>query len=293
MQYIWQNGNPNPQAEAMKWGYREIRYHRSERERDFLQARNDISWTHAQPWSVLIAAMGYHWAPGSWEKITDMIQFTQEQGFTVVLQELMDRCFNPYDALGAMRNEAVLRARQGFEFLLYLDNDVLPEKDFLIRLLRWDLPIIAPMVFEPEIGRPLHGPGRQPNTGLQPIRWCVLSMLMFKTAVFNATGPEFWNNAIGADEGYHFQKLWDVGHRPYLDTSLILKVANRPTYPLATNRMEEQEAKSFWDKRKEWLLEPPDRKPLDPSNPRQENEEYMPWLVPSSLPALPMIRGTT
>ena len=285
MSDIWlppmaQNGH-NKEAEevlAYKMGYRDVRYHQSDAERKHMEDRSTRSWHHCRPWSILIAAMGCHWKPGSWQRVLDMMHHTQAQGYYVALQEIMDRCKEPYDALGAMRNEALMKARQGFEWILYVDNDVLPEKDALIRMLNWDMPIVAPWVEEPGSGKPLHGPSPQKNSGLRQIRWCVLSMLLFRTAVFNSfIGGEFWNNAIGADEGYHFQKLWDVGHRPYLDTNVQVPVAQIPTYPLATNRMAEQEAKSFWDKRKEWLLEPPNRAPIDINDPHQRLGEYMPW----------------
>lgn len=268
------------QIQAFRFGYREVRYHTNERERQLMEKRGEQTWHHCRPWSVLIAAMGYHWKPGSWQAVTDMMHHTQEQGFYVSMVEIMDRCKEPYDALGAMRNEAIVKAKQGYEWILYVDNDVLPSKDTLLRLLKWDIPIIVPYVREPGTNKPLHGPWRQEGTGLQPVRWAVLSMLLMKTSIFNIwPGGEFWNNAIGADEGYHYQKLWDVGHRPWIDTDISLPVYSPPTYPLATNRMTEQEAKSFWDKRREWLLAIPDRAPVDPSNPRQHNGEYMPWMV--------------
>lgn len=277
----WISPQPvDPHLEEAQWGYRDIRYHTSERERELMEARSQFTWHHARPWSIFVAAMGYHWKPGSWQKVTDMVHYTQAHGFYDCMLEIMDRCKEPYDALGAMRNEAIMKARQGFEFLLYVDNDVLPEPDTLIRLLRHDQPIVAPYVEEPGTGKPLHGPFRPKGAGLQRVRWCVLSMLLFKTSVFAPfIGGEFWNNAIGADEGYHFQKLWDVGHSPYLDTDIILPVYQPPTYPLAYNRASEAEAKSFWDSRREWLLAKPDRAPIDPDDPRQQNGEYMAWMA--------------
>lgn len=278
------NGAAKPvdlQPDDHRFSYRNIRYNVNERERDILGARMDQTWSHARPNSVYVAAIGAHWRPGSWQRVLEMVDLTNNNGFFVALEEIMDRCFQPYDSLGAMRNEAILRAQEGFDWLLYVDNDVLPQPDTLLRLLKWDMPIIAPFVFEPETNKPLHGPIREPYTGLQPIKWAVLSMLLFRTNVFHATGFEFWNNSIGADEGYHFQKLWHVGHRPYLDTTLILPVYQKPTYPLATNRMTEAESKSFWDQRREWLLAPPDRRPINPQDTRQQNGEFLPFLVPT------------
>ena len=275
------------QAINARLGYRNLRYHSSDRERELIEKRAEQTWQHARPWSVFVAAIGAHWSPGSYQRVTDMVDHTNRMGIYTALEEIMDRCKEPFDALGAMRNEALMRARQGYEWILYVDNDVQPEPDALLKLLRWDVPIVAPFVEEPGTGKPLHGPYRQFGTGLQPVRWCVLSMLMFRTSVFTPwAGGEFWNNAIGADEGYHFQKLWDIGHRPMLDTTFKVPVYKPPLYPLAANRMEEAEAKSFWDKRRAWLLEPPDRRPIDPEDPRQQGGDYMPALPKPTGPSL-------
>lgn len=260
-----------------RFAYHALRYHKTVAERDLIQWRQENTWDHASPKSVLVAVMGAHWRAQSWQLVTDMVHYTNAQGINIGLVEVMDRCQNPYDALGAMRNEGIMKAKEGWEYLLYVDCDVLPSPDTLVRLLAWDVAIVAPYVEEPGTGKPLHGPAKSKWSGLQAIRWSVLSMLLFRTSVFNATGPELWNNAAGADEGYHFQKLWHYGHRPYLDTSLMLPVAQPPTYPLATNRMAEQEAKSFWEIRREWLLAPPDRSPIDPKDPRHIDGVYFPF----------------
>lgn len=196
-------------------------------------------WPHIRPHSVLVAAMGNHWRQGSWQRVVDMVDYTQNQGVYAALHEIQDRCFNPYDALGTMRNEAILTAvGEGFEYLCYLDNDVQPEPDTLIKLLTWNVPVIAPFIAEPGTGKGLHGPELKVNTGLQRAKWSVLSMLLFHTATFRATGPQFWRDAIGADEGWHFQQLqhW-YGVPLFIDTNTTLVVGGRPLYPLALNRL--------------------------------------------------------
>ena len=199
----------------------------------------DRGWTHIRPNSVLVAAMGNHWRQGSWNKVIDMVEHTQEKGVYCALSEIQDRCFNPYDALGTMRNEAILTALgEGFQYLCYIDNDVKPEKDYLLKLLQWQMPIAGPFVVEPGTGNKLFGPGDlQVNSGLQKAKWSVLSMLLFNTSIFRALGSEFWSNAIGADEGYHFNKLHFYGYSLYIDTAIQLEVGGRPLYPLAANRI--------------------------------------------------------
>ena len=110
------------------------------------QGQMERGWPHMRPNSVLVAAMGNHWkAPGSWNKVIDMLDYTTNQGVYCAFQEVQDRCFNPYDALGTMRNEAALTAlTEGFQYLCYIDNDVLPEPDCLYRLLQRGQSITAP-----------------------------------------------------------------------------------------------------------------------------------------------------
>lgn len=217
-------------------------------------------WGHIRPDSVLICPMGYYWAPGSWQKVVDMMIYTQQQGVYVAMSELQDRCFQPYDALGTMRNEAAIIAmNEGFEWLLYLDNDVQPERDTLLRMLHWQMPIISPFVAEPGNGRRLFGPTWEPNQGLKPAKWVVLSMLMFRTNVFNCVGTRFWSDAIGADEGYHFQTLWRYGHHPWIDTNTQLVTAGGPHYPLSSNRMNAQQRRELWERLQSNRRNPPDR----------------------------------
>lgn len=275
-------GAVSPMSAALaldqRYGYRHIRYNANETERDAAQKRQAETWNHARPNSIFLAAIGNHWKPGAWQAVVDMQHYTNSRGFFITLEEIQDRCMQPYDAIGAMRNEATMRAAQGYEWLMMVDNDVYPHRDTLVRLIDRNVSIVAPMVTERASGRALHGPPQKLWTGLQPARWCVLSMLLFRTSVFNATGPEFWNNAIGADEGYHFQKLWHYGHRPYIDTEIRLTVGGDPTYPLSTMRMKKPDADAFWERRQQWLLAPPNREPTNPNDPRRsEHGEYLPF----------------
>jgi hypothetical protein len=260
--------------------YIQTRTYPTDEERNFALRFGDRRWPHIRPNSCLVTPLGFHWSPGSWQKVIDMIEYTNSLGVYCALSEIQDRCFEPYDALGTMRNECIIMAQnEGYEFLLYLDNDVLPEKDCLIRLLSWGMPIVAPMVKEPGTGKPLYGPtDLVPNTGLKPARWTVLSMLLFMTNVFNCVGPRFWGDAIGADEGYHFQTLWRYGHRPYIDTNIQLDIKSQPHYPLASNRMSQKDRAEHWEKINMNRNKPPDRKPIWPYDSRNVIDgEYLPF----------------
>ena len=245
------------------------------------ERKNAEGWGHLSPESVFIAAIGNHWAPGAWNRVVDMFVATKNSGVRAAMFELMDRCHEPYDALGTMRNEALLMAmNQGFEWICYLDNDIWPEPDFLLRLLRWQLPIVAPFVAEPGTGKYLGGPGLEANTGVKPAKWTVLSMLLFKTAVFNCTGPMFWHDAIGADEGIHFQKLWHYGHRLWVDTGVQLQVGRRPIYPLSSRGLPLEERLKRGENLRQRLLMAPDRRPIDPNSPHVKNGIYLPFEPP-------------
>lgn len=246
-------------------------------ERDRVTGPTAARWPHVRPDSVLICPMGYYYPAGCWQKIVDMMLYTQQQGIHVGMSELQDRCFSPYDALGTMRNEAIMVAQnEGFEWLLYLDNDVMPERDTLVRLIHWQLPIVAPFVAEPGTGRRLFGPDWNPNQGIRPAKWCVLSMLLFRMNVFNCLPmpSRFWNDAIGADEGFHFQTLWHYGHQPWIDTNTQLVTAGGPHYPLSSNRMNAEQRREMWERLQKNRLQEPDR--TVSSNGADKGKVYLP-----------------
>ena len=62
-------------------------------------------------------------------------------------------------------------------------------------------------------------------------------MILCQTSIFKALGPEFWRDAVGADEGYHFMKAHYYGIYLWIDTSVQLQVSGRPLFPLALNRL--------------------------------------------------------
>jgi len=190
---------------------------------------------HLSPYSTLIAAMGQHWEPGCREAVMSMAQYTWEQGVWCAFYEEADICVQPFDAIGTMRNHAYRRAiEEGYEYLLYVDTDVKPEEDALWRILQRWVPIIAPI---PEYPGPVEGlsiPKLERGRGLAMVTSTVISFVLFRVSVFRPwTGGEFWSNAVGADEKYHFDKLRAAtGHQPFIDTDVVVKVVKPPTFPL-------------------------------------------------------------
>ncbi len=231
--------------------------------------------------------MGSHWASQSWAKVADMVAFTNKAGVYCGLVEIMDRCFNPLDAMGTMRNEAIMTAKNaGYEYLCYVDNDVLPEPDALVKLLARQVPIIVPFIPEPGTGKKLHGPERNPNTGLWPMKWSVLSMMVFWTNVFNSVGTRFWADAIGADEGFHFHDLWTNGHRLYMDTDVQVITVSKPNYPLSLRSMTREDRENAQERTRERLRLPPDRRAIMENDPAVVNGIYMPFVAPRNPPVV-------
>ena len=73
---------------------------------------------HISPISCLIAVIGNAWELGCYEAVWAMMETYHAAGYEVTLDEEHDRCFQPYDALGAMRNNAYTKAlAEGYEFI--------------------------------------------------------------------------------------------------------------------------------------------------------------------------------
>lgn len=190
---------------------------------------------HINPGSTLIAAMGAHWHDGCFEAVYNMAKHTIcEGGRLVRFYSEQDRCYERYDALGIMRNLAYMRAlREGFEYIMYVDNDVQPEPDALIRLQEWRCPIIAPRL-EFTDGRDYKFIQQhiEKNVGLAIPPSVLLSVMLFRVEVFMPWySGGFWDNPRGADEEYHFLRLASLGHRPFIATDVTVKVTNAPHFP--------------------------------------------------------------
>ena len=192
--------------------------------------------THVSPGSTLIAAIGQHWHPESFEAVEEMALTTAKAGYDICFYEEHDRCYHRFDAIGLMRNMAYMKAiREGWEYLLYVENDVIPKPDALIQLLKHpELPVVSPIIRYADGDS--HGqtlPEFKDNSGVFMITSCVTSFLLFQTAVFLpwALGG-FWESVIGADELYYFTKMAQTGIRPFIDTSVEVIVLEGPHYPL-------------------------------------------------------------
>ena len=221
---------------ASKILLKEHRYFDSEHAKKIYEERlNDGRPKHISPNSTLIACMGNHWKGNSYERVKAMADFAWKEGYLVTMYEEHDCCYRPYDALGVMRNSAYAKSiLEGFEYILYCDNDVQPKPDALVKLLRDMVPIVSPVITYAD-GQ-AHGmtmPLLPRNQGILMVTSCVLSFLLFKTAVFLPFSHiPFWQDAIGADEEYHFRRLAMLGHYPFVDTNVEVVCLDPPHFPL-------------------------------------------------------------
>ncbi len=198
--------------------------------RELMGTRVDYAHLHVKPQAILITPIGNLWGKDSWWRLQDMMLTTSQAGYSVSMHEMRDASLFSFEAIPMMRWSASMMARDGgMEWCFMVDNDVLLEKDTLLRLLEWDRPIVFPMVedleqkYHPDIS-PLSNPVLHPGEGLKPVRWAVMSAMLFNPKLFNVLDPTAWR---GSD--YLFsQALNFLGHRIYVDTDTVVQVTKGP-----------------------------------------------------------------
>jgi hypothetical protein len=238
-----------------------------------------VSWPHSQPGSTYVAVIGAMYDPGVWEKLVNMTMYTTQQGLKCWMEEIWPARASviPMVDVAGMRDLAVRRALDGgFEFVLLVDSDTLPEMDLLLKLLAHEAPIVAPFIAEPGVSRMLGDPPLQLNTGLQRARWICASFTLFRTSVFNCPGVSFKAGDIGDD--LFWRNLWHFGHRPYVDTNESLKLTRGPGRPGALKW------KQRWERLEKMYnrsTEKHDRMPIDPNSPHIHEGVYAPFIIGS------------
>ncbi len=238
-------------------------------------ARKQVDRPHAHPGSVLVASIGAMYDPGCWQRIVDMVMLTQAKGLKCWMEEIlpMKSEADMLVDIGSMRDMAALRAsNNGFEWVCFVDSDILPEPDALVKLMETGLPIVVPYIIEPGVGELLGDPKYKKGQGVRPMRWVCASMLLMRTNVFNCPNITFRFNH--GDELF-FQQLWHFGHRPYMHTDVEVKVTRPP----------QRAGGKTWDERWKALernygrsMDIPDRRPIDPNNPSVVDGVYAPFI---------------
>ncbi len=237
-----------------------------------LGEKADYRYLHIYPESVLVTPIGNLWSEGGWWHLQDMLLHSANQGHNVSIQEMRDTSPLSSQAIGLMRWQAAMTARDGgVEWLLMVDNDVLLEKDTLLRLLSHDRPVVFPLIADeeqrfPEEVSPLScPPALEPNQGLIPVRWAAMSCMLFNTRIFNPLDSNVW---WGTD--YHFgQALNYLGHRIYVDTDTVVRVTQGPTRAASKNYDDFWQGNRAFDNRLKY--EERNRRPPPDFNPETDD----------------------
>jgi|TARA_Y100000310_G_C20701833_1_gene830684 hypothetical protein len=227
---------------------------------------------HLNPDSVYVFSVGKNWSPGAWQKVVDMVDYTLEQGITCWFHEINDSlCQIPYMEIPAMRNAACQTAKDaGFEWVMMVDNDVLPEPDLLVRLLDSDRPVIVPYIKTAD-GYSLASPQYTVGGGTGAVRWAVLSCILIHCNVLNCFGDNMPFTDV-TEEGDFFRRLWHYGHQGFQNTSVVLEMASSPNRPGKLKNWDELQnflRRADSNRRKE-----PNRRPIDINDPNQEDGIY-------------------
>ena len=205
----------------------------TENDTALLGPRGTYHLVHLKPMSIFVCAIGNMWVEGGHHRVVDMVKAMDNKGYTIAYEEIHDGCVMPGDHIGQMRTEATYMALDsGAEWLFMVENDVLLELDTLERLLSSDLPVVVPYINDLEQrwpGTTLSGPYYPPHSGVHPVLWSVMSVMLFNTKVFNAIGPNVWGDHFGINEYQLAQRLNHVGHRMYLDSDTVVDVARSPS----------------------------------------------------------------
>jgi hypothetical protein len=230
--------------------------------------QSPYSRPHARPGSVAIVTIGTMWEPGSFKAVVDMAMYQNKLGLTCWFAEIKDpRGGIPYQFLQGMFDHGVTQARnRGFDYVLMVQTDVLPEPDLLMKLLTLELPIVAPIILDPASGHAVGGPPHEPNTGIKKMRWIPLPFVLFKSNVFNCFGPIISTGAVTED--LFWERFNIFAHWPYLDTGNELKMAKHAS---RAGNLTLPEQWQWWvdiDERKRGAI--PDRSSPNPNDPHQD-----------------------
>ena len=190
--------------------------------------------------SLLVAAIGTDFLPGTKEALLETIEETGKQGWQVAFIAVKNLCITPFQGLGAMRNWAAQEALSGnYDYLLTVDNDVLfNDKSAILQMLRRGQMILVPFYnqsyqIEDAEGLPWDGvaePLLEPDQGLLPIKWAAVSCVLYNTVVFRYAGQRLWTDAmISNEEAYYFMALKNLGIRLWQDTDVRVDLLRGPT----------------------------------------------------------------
>lgn len=231
------------------------------------------SYWHLRPDSVFVASIGTSWQPHSWNRVVDMIMWANFKGYNVWFQEVEEDHINfPMANTQVMRDSAIMMGKDaGFDKICLIDNDVLPDKEVLFKLLEHPFPLVSPYIWDQGEDHALGIPRYERGQGLQPMRWVGASFMLFKASIFNCPDIKFSGLY---QEGQFGQKLAHYGHQFWVDTDVEVQTFTPP------GRM----AQHNFDTRLDMLRsrydnkEIPNRKAIDSDSPWVKSDVYCPFL---------------
>ncbi len=246
----------------------DIRYYPTGKEFEKSKETWGIKFPHVRPDSVFVGAIGTSWSPTAWQKVLDMVEYTNKQGVCCWFVEIPDiKATIPYECIGGMRDIASAYAQDlGFEWFLMIENDTLPEQDLILRLLKHQIPIVVPYILNLEDKTTIAFPHHTQNTGLQRVNWAALSCVLIWTKVLNCF-PDAKPFHGTLHESDFFNKLIHYGHMAYQDTDIELKIAKNPTYHGCMKSL--HDLWRFWEDTFERMGQKPDRRPINPEDKRE------------------------
>jgi len=258
-----------PISEVENWV---IQPHANPVEKKRNSERFSKNW-HLRPESVFVASIGTSWQPHSWNRVIDMIMWANFQGYNVWFQEVQEDHINfPMANTQVMRDSAIIMGRDaGFDKICLIDNDVLPDKEILVRLLEHPFPLIAPFIWDQGEDHALGIPRYDRGQGLQPMRWVGASFMLFDSKIFNCPDIKFSGLY---QEGQFGQLLEHYGHQFWMDTDLEVQTFTPPGR-MAQHNFDTRLAmlKERYDKK-----ETPDRSAIDKNSLWVKDGVYCPWL---------------
>lgn len=204
---------------------------------DLLGEKGFSHHPHLQANGIYVAVIGNDWVENGHWRMQNMLKAMERKGYIIAYDEIPDRCIMPADSIAQMRVQASYHAlNAGAEWFLLVETDALMEEDTLECLMKWDFPVVAPFIIDDEhrhrgLETHLSGPILRQDHGLYPVLWTVMSVMLFKTKVFNAIGADCWGEHYGINEYVLSQKLDHVGHRIYVDTNTTVHVSRSPGRP--------------------------------------------------------------
>jgi hypothetical protein len=240
------------------------------------KARNSERFSdgwHIRPGSTLVASIGNSWQLHCWNRVVDMVMWSNFNGYNVWLQEIAEDHINfPMANTQAMRDSAIIMGRNaGFDKICLIDNDVLPRKETLISLLDKPFPCVAPYIWDEGEDKALGIPRFERGLGMQPMRWVGASFMLFDAKVFNCPDIKFTGLF---QEGQFGQLLAHYGHKFWMDTDFEVQTVTPPgrvaqhKFNTRMEMLEERYNRS----------EIPNRKAIDSDSPWVKDGIYCPFL---------------